>query len=229
MLNRAVVVALWLLGAVTIARVGVLYAAMFTMSTGTVPVAWGWDNLRLSLWYTVPVLGILAVHEGGHWWAARSYGVKTWGPYLVPWPMALAVHLPWLPALGTLGAGLRFKGALPSAVAEWDIAFTGLCAGMAATVACTLLGAYWSVPVTGRGPWSRFWVPRVVSLVAGEGVAYHPLLMAARLGWALGVFSLIPIRPFDGGRLLWNVVDVWGARRWQVWTFAALCACCWVY
>jgi len=201
---------------------------MFTMGTGTVPVAWGWRNLSLSLWYTVPVLLIIAAHEGGHWWAARRVRVSTTGPYVIPWPLALSVYVPWLPAMGTFGAFLTFKDPLPSKLAEWDIAFAGLWAGFLVTLICTVVGAWLSQPATGFPRSGRFWVPGVVTLLLPSGLSWHPLLMAARFGWCLTVFSLIPLRPFDGGRLLNTASAAWATRRWQVVAVGLICGLCWV-
>lgn len=228
MLNKALVAGLWLCGAATIGRVGVLYASMFTMGRGVVPVAWGADNLRLSLWYTLPVLAILAVHEAGHGLLAWRYRVPVSGPYLLPWPMLLASWVPFLPSLGTLGAAWRFQGTMPSKLAEWDIAFAGLASGAALTVACTVLGSWWSEPMVGRPSMARFWTPRIMRWLSRDHTNWHPLMMAARFGWCFTVTSLIPLRPADGGRLFGNVLEAWASRRGAVCALCLICVLCWV-
>jgi hypothetical protein len=227
---RALIVACWVTGAFTIGRVGVLYAAMFTRAQGVIPSAWGTDNLLLSLWYTLPVLAILAAHEGGHWLAAKHYRVPTAGPFLFPWPSSWAAAMPWmwLPTVGVLGGFLKLRGPMPSKLAQWDIAWSGLMAGAAVTLLCTVLGAIWSVPLPSGHTEARIWTPWLLRALAGPNTAWHPLLIAARIGWCLTVVSLFPIPPADGGRLYWIIPSVWRDRRWQVWALGVLCLCSWV-
>jgi len=223
-------VALWMVGTVTVGRLGVLHAAAFTMAEGRIPVAWGRENLLLSLWYTGPVLGIIAVHESGHLLAARRYGVPMNGPYLIPWPStwASAVSWIWLPTIGVLGAFLRLKGQFPSKLAQWDIAFTGLFAGFLATLICMACGAAWSPSLPGSHVFGQFWSPRIMRVVTGADVAWHPVMMAARVGWCLTVVSLLPMAPADGGRLFWIIPDVWTKRKWNVCALGVICLLCWV-
>jgi len=226
--RRLILAVLWGTGVLTIGRAGVIYAAMFTMAHGVRPVAWGGANLRLSLWYTVPVFAIILAHEGGHWWACRRYQIPTRGPWLLPVPISLAhaVHWLWLPALGLAGAVLRVRGPYPSPLARWDVAWSGLMAGFAVTAICTVVGAWWSVPLAGAHVMGQFWQPGIVRLLT-QGRAWHPLMVAGWVGWALTTMSLIPIPPADGGRLYWAPREVWRVRQPHAVGLGLVCLLCW--
>lgn len=219
----------WIVGVMTIGKAGVLYAAMFTMAQGVRPVAWSHDNLRLSLWYTGGVLAILAAHEGGHWWMCRKHGVRTSGPFLIPVPISWAnlVSWLWLPAIGTLGAFLRARQQGTSRVAQWEVALAGLAAGFAVTVCCTALGFAWSIELHRPAVMGRFWRPHVLDWLT-DGKAWHPIMSAAWVGWGLTTTSLIPIVPFDGGRLFWNLPAVWTSHRKGIVLLGLICLLCWL-
>ncbi len=232
-MKRLVVVLIvlcWAVGVLTVGRAGVLYAAMFTMAQGVTPVAWGESNLWLSLWYTGPVLGIILAHEMGHYAAAKLYGLRTAGPFLLPLPvsMANAFHWLWLPAIGVFGGILWVRDKFPSPLAQWDVAWTGLAAGFMATIICTWLGTAWSVQVGAHHEMGRIWTPHIMRLLAGPNVAWHPIMAAAWVGWGLTTVSLLPIPPADGGRLFWVIPTVWQQRRWPVIAFGGICLLCWL-
>lgn len=192
----------WVLTAITVSHVGIIYAASFTFATaGRLPAAWGHENFMLSLWYTVPVLLTLLIHEGGHMLACRRHKVKTGPAFAVPMPLG------WLPfslaTFGTVGAFVPASGfnRLPS-ITRWDIASAGVLAGAAAAFVCTVAGYLMSVPA-GPNP-IHPWVPSMLvsGLVKWRPVEWHPLLVAGSVGWVLTAVSLLPLPGFDGGRML---------------------------
>ncbi len=228
LLVKFIVVALWISGAVTLTRVGILYASMYTFDLGQRPVAFSGANIRLALWYTVPVLIIVLAHEMGHWIVCRRYGVAVSGPFLIPWPSALAgvLHLTGLPTIGILAAFLRFRSAPLSKVAQWDIAFTGLAAGFVATSVCTVLGGLWSIRLTEPHIFGHVWMPSLVQWALGDRLTWHPILFAARVGWCLTAISLLPCWPMDGYRLWWNLPALWDERRGAIWASFGMVAVC---
>lgn len=195
--------------AYTVARVGLLYAAAFAFAQGGRPSLFSADNVWLSLWYTVPVLGILLAHELGHVLAARRWGLRLWGPYLLPLPIELPI--PLAAAFGTAGAVLRLRDKPPSEEAAWDIASAGLIAGAVASTLCVTIGGFWSVPE--RVPGMTVWMPSIMKWLGAGGVAWHPLVSAGWVGWLLTAINLIPIRPLDGWALLNTLPMAWRERR----------------
>src|ERR1041384_3277255 len=64
------------------------------------PLVQGWT-------FAVPLLGILLVHEGGHYFAARRYDIDTTPPFFLPIP-------PTLSPIGSLGAFIRLPSPVPA-------------------------------------------------------------------------------------------------------------------
>lgn len=221
-MNRLLVLLFGLATAYTVGRVGILYASAFVMAQGGHPDPWSADSLLLSLWYTLPLLGILLAHEGGHLLMARRYRVSVAGPFLLPLPLGLPI--PLASAFGTAGAMLRFKAPPPSDEAAWDIAATGVLAGAVLSTACILLGGWWSVPPRLRAV--PMWMPSIMEWTGADHVAWHPIVAAGWVGWILTAINLIPIRPFDGGVLLDTVPAAWRSRRWSVCAVAIVVVLC---
>ena len=67
--------------------------------------------------FAATLLGILTVHEFGHYFAARYWRVKASLPYFIP--------LPYVSFLGTLGAVIRIRSPIPHKRALLDIGASG--------------------------------------------------------------------------------------------------------
>ena len=82
------------------------------------------------LFAAIPMLGLLIfVHEFGHYFAARHWGVKASLPYFLP--------LPYISFLGTLGAVIKIHSPIPHKRALLDIGAAGPLAGFViALIAC---------------------------------------------------------------------------------------------
>jgi membrane-associated protease RseP (regulator of RpoE activity) len=189
-------------------RVGVLHAAMFQIATDQPESAW------MGLWYTVPLIGIVLAHEYGHVLAARENGVRTTGPFFIPWPLAFGA-VPFVPVLGTLGAFVRLRSPIPSAVAQWDIASAGLLFGAVASGICVAAGSAMSVTVEPQ-LMSRLWEPAIIRMVTTPETAWHPILTAGWVGCCLTAINLVTVWPLDGWRMLCVLPEAWAERRWSV-------------
>ena len=222
MIRRLVAVVLALWSVYSLFRVGVLHAAMYQWAQGVWPRAWSGSNLVLACWYVGGVLAIVGAHEWGHWQSARSYGLQTAGPFLIPLPLG---WIPWLPAFGIGGAWLWRKSPFPSPQARWDVAYTGLMTGAIATIGCLLLGS-WLSRGTVTMPQANFWRPVVMDWIAPH--AWHPLVTASWFGWCLTTVSLIPIPPCDGYHLLRAWPDVSTVRKKALATVMGLAFVCWL-
>jgi membrane-associated protease RseP (regulator of RpoE activity) len=112
--------------------------------------------LLAGLPFALSLVGILFTHEMGHYVLARRWRVETTLPYFIPVPFGV----------GTLGAVIRMRSALPSRRATLDIGAAGPLAGFA--VAVPLL--FWALahstataapaPVSAVSPLEalRFWL-----------------------------------------------------------------------
>ncbi len=92
----------------------------------------GWDYFWSGLEYSIPFLSILTIHEFGHYWCARRYGVETSLPYYIPLPIPNTI--------GTLGAFIRMKGQASSKRAMFDIGIAGPLAGFVAAMLVLVYG-----------------------------------------------------------------------------------------
>ncbi len=82
------------------------------------------DLLLAGLPFALSLVGILFTHEMGHYVLARRWRVDTTLPYFIPVPFGV----------GTLGAVIRMRSALPSRRATLDIGAAGPLAGFAVAV-----------------------------------------------------------------------------------------------
>src|SRR3990170_2318138 len=84
--------------------------------------------------FAVTLLGILGVHEFGHYFTARHYRASVSLPYFIPLPFG------W----GTLGAIILMRSPVRNRDASFDIAAAGPLAGLAVALPAMLLGLGWS-------------------------------------------------------------------------------------
>lgn len=80
--------------------------------------------LLTGLWYSVAFLGVLTVHEFGHYFMAKYYKLKVTLPY----------YIPFLPPLGTMGAMIRLKSPTQSKRQFFDVGIAGPLAGFVAAL-----------------------------------------------------------------------------------------------
>lgn len=80
------------------------------------------NDFLSGLYFSVPFLGILTVHEFGHYFAARWYKIKVTLPYYIPF---------WfqIPLIGTMGAVIRIKEGIKSRKEFFDVGISGPLAG----------------------------------------------------------------------------------------------------
>ncbi len=95
-----------------------------------------WDHIKLALQYSLPFLGILTVHEFGHYFVARYHKVMVTLPLYIPFWFG------WIgfPSLGTMGAFIRIKQAIDSKHKYFDIGVAGPVAGFVAALVVLYIG-----------------------------------------------------------------------------------------
>src|SRR5438876_1010575 len=126
--------------------------------------------------FAATLLGILVVHEFGHYFTARARGAAVSLPFFIPAPPAIFMA-------GTLGAIIRMRSSVRDRNALFDIAAAGPLAGPAVALPAALLG-----------PLSSTIVP------APPG---PHLVLAALIRFALGCGPgpvLDPLEPLTPGR-----------------------------
>jgi membrane-associated protease RseP (regulator of RpoE activity) len=201
-----------------------LHALLFVVTLLTTTLAGaayrpgiGWGEIFLSgLWYSIPILAILAAHEFGHYAYCRRHDVDATLPYFIPAP-------PFFIA-GTLGAVIRIKEAFPSKKALFDIGVAGPIAGFVALVPLLYWGVAMSEVKTAPGSENVLYLGEPLlyqamerlhfgALPPGADVYLHPMAFAAWFGMFATALNLLPFGQLDGGHIVYSVL---GRRSWYV-------------
>jgi membrane-associated protease RseP (regulator of RpoE activity) len=172
--------------------------------------------------FSVTLLAILGIHEFGHYFASRRWGVKATLPYFIPLPPA-SVYFPVL-SFGTMGAIIKIRSPIPSRNALIDIGAAGPIAGflVAFLALCVGLGLsdIRSTAEAGGGLFlgdsilSSFLAHAIVGKPSpGTDIFLHPVALAGWLGLFITVLNLLPIGQLDGGHI---VYALFGGRRHTV-------------
>jgi membrane-associated protease RseP (regulator of RpoE activity) len=158
--------------------------------------------LLAGLPYAITLLGILGIHELGHYVAARLHGVQATLPYFIPLPFGL----------GTLGALIHIKSPMKDRRVLFDIGLAGPYAGLMVAIPLFLIGLYLSsseiVPATFDGRTlerlgSSIFINVALNFIAdvpeGHTIIVDPVLFAAWWGIFVTAINLLPVGQLDGG------------------------------
>ena len=88
------------------------------------------------LYFSIPFLGILSVHEFGHYLTARYYRIAVTLPYYIPFWLGFI----GMPTIGTLGAFIKIKGGIRSRKQYFDVGLAGPLAGFVIALAVIFYG-----------------------------------------------------------------------------------------
>ena len=190
-----------------------------TFLTATMAGSWIWEGMldndaswralvdfsRLAhgVTYASLLLLILGAHEMGHYIACRWYGVPATLPFFIPGPPML---------IGTLGAVIRIRGAIPSRRALFDIAAAGPIAGFLVALPLLIVGIASAtvLPVTPDGHGLALGPP--LSSWAFEHLLHGsaPLQVgsiygAAWVGMLVTSMNLFPVGQLDGGHAVFAI------------------------
>jgi membrane-associated protease RseP (regulator of RpoE activity) len=155
--------------------------------------------------YAVALLGILGIHEMGHYVVARWHGVRVTLPYFIPVPMGL----------GTFGAFIQIKSLIKSRRAVFDIGIAGPLAGLLVALPALYVGLHYTAVVptdvsAGMQTGSSLLLALMYQLVHGGdlGTATVRLSPVAYAGW-IGLFvtalNLMPVGQLDGGHIAYGL------------------------
>jgi membrane-associated protease RseP (regulator of RpoE activity) len=156
--------------------------------------------------FAATLLGILVVHEFGHYFTARRYGASVSLPYFIPAP-------PFLFMAGTLGAIIRLRSPARDRNEMFDVAVAGPLAGLAVAVPAACLGLAWStiVPAVPHVAFGESLLTRVLlwlrfgPIPDGMMVFTHPVADAAWFGFLVTAINLLPAGQLDGGRIAYAI------------------------
>jgi len=164
----------------------------------------------LQAWpFAAAILGVLGIHELGHYVMSRYHDVDATLPYFIPMPSII----------GTMGAVIRMKGQMPDRKALFDIGVAGPLAGLAATIVVTVIGL--SLPPITVPQWVlaspntmeiQFGYPplfRILAWATGQPLSYddptkavNPVVFGGWVGMFVTFLNLLPVGQLDGGHIV---------------------------
>ncbi len=163
-------------------------------------------GLAKGMSFSITLLSILGVHEFGHYFAARYWGVSVTLPYFIPAPF---------PPIGTFGAVIKMKSPIPNRKALVDIGAAGPIAGFIIAVVASIIGLSMSEIIPSRAAESLIYLPlgdsiifkfliqmALGSLPDNTDIILHPVAFAGWLGLFVTALNLIPFGQLDGGHVL---------------------------
>lgn len=155
-----------------------------------------------AVFFALPLMAILGVHELSHYIASKRHGVDASLPYFIP----------SIPPFGTFGAFISMRDPMPNRKALVDIGIAGPLGGLAVTIPVALIGLYLTAnghavsgAVGDSGVMAIFIQPMYQLLAMfvplNEGMALHPTAFAAWVGFLVTAINLLPVGQLDGGHV----------------------------
>jgi membrane-associated protease RseP (regulator of RpoE activity) len=159
--------------------------------------------------FSLTLVGILLVHEFGHYLACRYYGVDASLPYFLPAPTFI----------GTFGAFIRIRSPIYSKRVLFDIGVAGPIAGFVVLIPALAIGLAFSKVLPGMALQGDlvFGMPLIQRVLqelifpgtAGADLYLHPIARAASVGAFATALNLLPIGQLDGGHIVYSVAQEW--------------------
>ncbi len=166
--------------------------------------------------YVLALLGILGVHEMGHYVAARLHKANVTLPYFIPMPFGL----------GTMGAVIRLKSPIKNRKQLFDIGVAGPLAGLAIAVPLLMIGLLTSpvqfvgTPVPGSQEGNSILYALLKFMTKGQwlpsngyDVIVNAVAFPAWFGLIVTMINLLPIGQLDGGHVIYAL---FGRTQWRV-------------
>jgi membrane-associated protease RseP (regulator of RpoE activity) len=194
----------------------------------------GWHEFLKGFQFSIPFLGILTIHEFGHYFTARKHKTRVTLPYYIP------LWLPWLTSIGTMGAFIRIKQQLKSRIKFFDIGIAGPLAGFVAALFVLYFGFKFLPPIDyifeifpqfkqfgSNFPLMMQADKNYGAVILGDNLLFdffkthvadparlphafvmtnYPVLLAGYLALFFTSLNLIPIGQLDGGHILYGLI-----------------------
>lgn len=149
--------------------------------------------------FAAAVMLIVSSHELAHYIIAKRREMKASLPFFLP--------LPFISPIGTIGALIRLKGAIPDRKSLFDVGIAGPLVALIATIVGTIIGLLLPPLLAGpsqvaAGAWGNsvlFALVRAVFLTDSSGV--HPIAFAVWVGMLITSLNLLPVGQLDGGHI----------------------------
>jgi membrane-associated protease RseP (regulator of RpoE activity) len=160
-------------------------------------------SIRAGFPFAVTLLGILLIHELGHYTLAKVHNVRASLPYFLPGPPIF---------IGTFGAFIRLKSLPESRRALFDVGAAGPWAGLLVAIPAVIVGLRLSeVRPAGLGEGGMILGDSMLfslltRLALGRTpdevtILLHPVALAGWIGLFVTVLNLLPMGQLDGGHV----------------------------
>ena len=189
-----------------------------------------WEYFLKSMAFSIPFIGILLIHELGHFFTSLYHKVKCSLPYFIPaWLGFLGA-----PSIGTFGAIIRMKGFVNSRKKFFDIGVAGPIAGFMVALGVLVYGFttlppaeyIYSVHPEYADPNFQGYGEDVLDFELGGNllfwgmeqvladpdrmpemseVIHYPFLFAGYLALFFTALNLLPIGQLDGGHVVFGL------------------------
>ncbi|MBI3989680.1 MAG: site-2 protease family protein [candidate division NC10 bacterium] len=196
------------------------------------------SGLLVGFPFALSLLLILGIHELGHYFTARYYGVEVTLPYFIPAPIGL----------GTFGAFIKMKSPVTDRKALFDVGLAGPLAGLVIALPVLIIGLKFSEIITASPPgqigillgspllFSFLQWLTLGSLPENVDVLLHPVAFAGWIGLFVTALNLLPIGQLDGGHVSYALLGrhhrevaiatllglaIMGILAWPGWLFWA--------
>ncbi|MEM2944284.1 MAG: site-2 protease family protein [Methanomassiliicoccales archaeon] len=155
-----------------------------------------------AIFFAVPLMTMLGMHELCHYIASKKHGVEASLPFFIP----------SIPPLGTFGAFISMRDPVPNRKALIDIGVAGPLGGLVVAIPLVIIGLY----LTAQGeiqtgeigtaggmaivlqPLYQFFM---LFVPIPDNVALHPTAFAAWVGLLVTAINLLPAGQLDGGHI----------------------------
>ncbi len=150
--------------------------------------------------FCIAIMAIIGTHETAHYFAAKKHDVKATLPYFIPAPTLI----------GTFGAVINVKSAIPNKNALFDLGVSGPIAGILVTIPVLIIGFSLSHVAPLQPGAMTFYPPLLMQIImsftapqipTGYDVYMHPVAFAGWVGIIITMLNLMPVAVLDGGHI----------------------------
>jgi len=154
------------------------------------------------IFFSIPLLLILGIHEMGHYYISKKHNLDTSLPYFIPLPP------PFI--LGTFGAIISTREPIPDRKTLLDVGVAGPLCGFFVAIPVCIIGLFLMqqnpVVLTVTGNEINIMYPLLLQgfsnfFTIPSNAIMHPTLFAGWVGLFLTAINLLPVGQLDGGHI----------------------------
>jgi len=163
-----------------------------------------------ALFFSLPLMSILFVHEMGHYFVSKKHGISTSLPYFLPVPPVLTFNI------GTFGALISSRDPMPNKKALFDVGISGPLAGFLVAIPILIIGIATAeiepiIPISQLEKGTVLFGNSILidpiltrgllQIPAGFTYSMTPLIFAGWVGLLITSINLLPAGQLDGGHI----------------------------